>query len=610
MLDSFLDAIKIPNRPGFEEWCENNVSLSSDYAAKSGPFSLSLTPYMKHIYSCLDHNSGIKRVTLMMGSQLGKTQMSLNFILYRQDILPGPMMFVLPTIKKSQEFSRERMKPMFDNTPVVRRLTQKVAGQAESQTVVMKKFTGGFIKLVGSNSPSDLSSTPIRDLLLDETDRFTKDVKGEGDPIGLALKRTTSFHNSIVIDTSTPTIHNDSLIEEAFNKSTRYFYYVPCPYCQERQILEIENLSVGGYECQECKKKIEDQRYKTWMLDEGKWITKDPETEHVGFHLSQLYAPYLFVTWAQILKEKEEALEDPEKMKVFKNTALAVTYQEIGESAEWKDVMEKTTMDYREGVIWEDTVAVTMAVDCQKDHLVYEVRGWQKKLVSYSVLRGTIVGAIGEESGKEGLEELIAREFKEEGEGGRTHKIDKTLIDSSYDTADVYTFCKAYSHYQVAPIKGVDQQAFAVSIPTKTALRDSGRRMRKRGLFFYKIGTSLLKKRIYSIFNMSDENYQNEKVWRRIFYPKSYDREWFEQLCAEQLIVVRNKITNQSKRVWKKKRERNEALDLAVYNLAAAHLLQLEDDAIAEKLKNRAKDEKPEKKKKSPRKESSLEIGL
>ena len=603
--NSFLEKVRIPPRPTFENWCEENIYLSTKFAAKAGPFSLELTPYMKFIYECLNHDSEIKEITLMMGSQLGKTQMNLNYMLFRQDIAPGPMMYIMPTIKNALVFSRERAGPMFDATKVIRMKIDQasVKGKAISQTMAIKNLPGGFVMFVGSNSASDLTSTPVRDILFDEMDRYAKDVAGEGSPVKLAMKRTTTFHNSVVLKTSTPTIRDDSFVEDSFQHSTKFYYYVPCPLCTSYQILEIENLRESGYLCGICEKIINDGEYKREMLAKGEWRTRDEKTNHYGFHLSQLYAPYMFVKWKNLYKERMEALNDVEKLKVFCNTVLAITYQEAGESANWKTVRDRTTRDYRLKVVWPETIAITMAVDCQMDHLVYEVRGWKENMVSYSLCKGVVVGAIGEGSAQKALEELVNDVYLDEFE--QEHKVDKVLIDSSYDTVDVYSFCRLFSRSLVSPIKGVDELNYPISLPIRVVLRKSGKKFSQAGLFFYKIGTSLLKKRIYSIFNLNDNDYENDQTWRRVFFPKSYEKEWFEQLCAERLITVRNKITNQSKKVWKKVRERNEALDLAVYNLAAAHLLQIDDPNYAKK-KMKAQVKKP----KSRKKRSSLEIGL
>ena len=56
------------------------------------------------------------------------------------------------------------------------------------------------------------------------------------------------------------------------------------------------------------------------------------------------------------------------------------------------------------------------------------------------------------------------------------------------------------------------------------------------------------------------------------------DKEYFEQLTSEKLITVYDKGV--PKRIWKKMRARNEALDLEVYATAAYYTLQADENTI------------------------------
>ena len=76
----------------------------------------------------------------------------------------------------------------------------------------MKHFPGGYLALVGANSPAGLASRPIRVLLCDEVDRYG--VTKEGDPLKLAIQRTQNFGNREIILVSTPTIKGASKIDD------------------------------------------------------------------------------------------------------------------------------------------------------------------------------------------------------------------------------------------------------------------------------------------------------------------------------------------------------------------------------------------------------------
>lgn len=68
------------------------------------------------------------------------------------------------------------------------------------------QFDGMYLVIVGSNSPSQLASRPIRNLFLVEVDKYPGASKKESDPISLATERTKTFRNRKIFKTSTPTL--------------------------------------------------------------------------------------------------------------------------------------------------------------------------------------------------------------------------------------------------------------------------------------------------------------------------------------------------------------------------------------------------------------------
>jgi phage terminase large subunit GpA-like protein len=62
-------------------------------------------------------------------------------------------------------------------------------------------------------------------------DGFPSDVDGEGDPVALAERRTTTFARRKILLTSTPTVKDFSRIEAEYLRSDQRRFYVPCPKC-------------------------------------------------------------------------------------------------------------------------------------------------------------------------------------------------------------------------------------------------------------------------------------------------------------------------------------------------------------------------------------------
>ena len=60
-------------------------------------------------------------------------------------------------------------------------------------TINLKTFPGGVLRLTGANSAAGLRAMPAKILILDEVDGYPPEVGGEGNPVDLAIARTSSF---------------------------------------------------------------------------------------------------------------------------------------------------------------------------------------------------------------------------------------------------------------------------------------------------------------------------------------------------------------------------------------------------------------------------------
>ena len=186
---------------------------------------------------------------------------------------PGPILVVQPTMGMADAFSKDRIMPLFRDTPVLNdKLSSKLRDKsifATNNTIHNKHFPGGHLTIVGSNSPAQLASRPIQFLMVDEVDRFPASAGQEGDPVQLAVMRTTTFRNRKILLTSTPTVKGYSRIESAFLESDQRYYWVKCPYCENYQKLvweqvrwENEDYTTAGYYCLHCDEELTD--YDRW----------------------------------------------------------------------------------------------------------------------------------------------------------------------------------------------------------------------------------------------------------------------------------------------------------------------------------------------------------
>ena len=146
-------------------------------------------------------------------------------------------MLVMPTVDGAKRTSKTRIDPMFAAIPELKGVISDRRSKDASNTTLMKEFQGGVLVLKGANSAIGLRSMPGRYIFLDEIDAYKGDVEGEGDPVNLAIKRTSTFNRRKIFMVSTPTIQSVSRIEYEYEQSDQRHYMVPCPYCNKRRSL-------------------------------------------------------------------------------------------------------------------------------------------------------------------------------------------------------------------------------------------------------------------------------------------------------------------------------------------------------------------------------------
>lgn len=573
--------IRPPLKLKVSEWAERERRLSSDVSPEPGVWSNDRTPYLVEIMDCMN-DPRIQEVTVMTSSQVGKTTSKENILGYIGQIDPGPTMSVEPRVEDAEDFSKDRFDPMVRDTPSLTAIFGDQKTKTSGSTILKKKFWGGFVKFGGANSPASLAAKSIRYLLMDEIDRFPASAGEEGDPIQLAIKRTNNFYNRKIFRWSTPTIKGRSKIEDAYEKSDMRRYMVKCPHCFEEIILSFKQLrwenddhETTVYQCQECTAII-DESIKPILLKEGRWVAEKPTKAHAGFWLNELYSPWK--KWADIVKDWLDAQGDNEKLKVFINTSLAETWEIKGEAPEWKRIYQRREL-YKFGSVNPKVVFLTCAVDVQANRLEVEVKGWCRRKESYSIEYRIFEGDTTKEDVWDKLREMFHEQW--ESEDGRLHAIRMMGIDSGYNTQMVYDFVRQCPPNRAIALKGMEHLDAIYSLPKAIDINSKKGKRVKRGLRVWGVGTHIIKAELYGVLRQ-DEITEEDLARTNGQYPMSYchfpqyGEEYFRQLTAESLI--KNK---KGQAEWVKNYERNEALDLHVYNRAVAAIIGL--DQFSEK---------------------------
>ncbi len=279
----------------------------------------------------------IETVVVMSSAQIGKTEIINNVVGYHIHLDPSPILLLQPTLEMAEAWSKDRFAPMLRDTEALRGLVKDPRARDSGNTLLHKRFPGGHITMAGANSPSSLASRPIRLVLCDEVDRYPASAGTEGDPVSLAKKRSTTFWNRKLLLTSTPTIKGASRIEAAFEQSDQRRFHVPCLHCGEYQALtwhqvkwesdsERHRVETAHYECGQCGAALYDSD-KPEMLSAGIWIATAPFTGTAGFHISELYSP-----WVTLAADRRGILKGQEAAGDIKNVGQYLAGRNLGRS--------------------------------------------------------------------------------------------------------------------------------------------------------------------------------------------------------------------------------------------------------------------------------------
>lgn len=552
--------------------------LSSESSFRTGSFSVDDAPYQREPMDTMSDPT-VRAMVCRWGSQLGKTIMLNAFVGYRVDQDPGPMLMLQPTLEMAEAWSKDRLAPMLRDTPRLRGKIASARSRDSNNTLLHKSFPGGHITIAGANSPAGLASRPIRDLLQDEVDRYSKTAGAEGDPSAIAESRTATFPNAKNVKVSSPT-EKGSAIDQAWELSDQRWYIVPCPHCGHEQKLEFggkdtkyglkweaRKPETAHYVCAACSCVIEETD-KPLMLKRGRWVPENPDSKIPGFTLSALYSP--FFPWSRLVERWLRDKTDPLKLQTFVNTMLCENWEETGESVTahiLESRMDK--LPERENGIDEDgkpvivklvpaaAAVLTRSVDVQGDRLETTVWAWGEGEECWRIDFDLLPGDPATNTPWIQLDALLGKKY--EHESGALLPCAVTFIDSGgHHSKQAYEFARGRVRRRVFAIKGSSLQQ-GVPLLSKPARNVAAK------VVTYSVGSFSGKEVLMSRLSRVHESGPGY-----IHLPSDIDPQHLDQFLNEKLIT--RFVKGRPIRQWAKNGP-NEQIDLWVYAYAALHAL-------------------------------------
>ena len=545
------------------QWADEFRYLSVEAASEPGKWSTSRAEYQRDMMDAIKLS---ERVVIMTAAQVGKSELLLNTLGFFIHYDPCPILMLQPTIQMAEDFSKDRLAPMIRDTPV---LTERVAdpkSRTSGNTLLHKNFTGGHVTLVGTNSPSSLASRPIRVLLCDEVDRYPASSGDEGDPLTLAIKRTSNFWNRRIIMVSTPKMKQTSRIEPAYLASTQEEWCVPCPKCGELQPYSWDRMiyrevTEPVMRCIKCGKEFGESE---WKAGTGSWIA-GAEHSTRGFHLNAFASPW--VQWPEIVSAYHEAYEvGEEALKGWTNMFLGESY-ETSEGVIEVETINDNCEEYPKlpdgsQAVPEDVLLLTCGVDVQDDRLELEVVGWGLGNQSWGIEYRILYGNPGSADVWKDLDVFLAKPFRKR--TGEELIIACTCIDSAgHNTDAVYKFTKPRTRRRIFPIVGRGSWGMP-------SVRKPSRNNRLRVPLFT-LGVSTIKGTLHTRLRAKKGeggycHFPNRK-------DTGYDEVYFSGLLSERMVIRRGRGRELVRWELRQDKMRNEPLDCRVYAMGAYEIL-------------------------------------
>lgn len=569
-----------------------------------------LTPYAVPIAEQFGKDPKYRRVVGVMAAQMAKTETFMDIIGERLDNRPAPILYVGP----SKEFVTDQFEPrLVELFRQASSLRGKVLGgiDGKRQKKTLKRVAGVRLRLAHAGSSTALKSDPAAFALVDEYDEMLRDVRGQGDPLGLIEARGDTYADFVTGIVSTPSlgmveIERDeasglefwkvadeesisSPIWRLWQSGTRHHWTWPCPHCGDYFVPRFSLLRYpkNATPAQarreaflicphpECGGVIEES-HKVTMNARGRYVApgqtidkegtvtgEAPDSTTLSFWVSGLCSP--FVSFGQRAETYLTALRSNESAKI--QTATNAAFGEVyvdgsGDLPEWEAIFNGR-MPYPAMSVPNEARYLTCGIDVQKNRLIPVVRAWGARASSWLIYQGEIYGDTSQPEVWRDLAEFLTAPID-----GRLIKL--AFLDSGFRPGKkftvpvnrVYEFCRKHRRF-VFPTKGSSHVLLRPLVKSTIEVTQQGK-VAKYGLDLIRV----------------DTDHWKSFVHERMVWPPDQPGFWHihqdvtEDYCR-QLVAEARVITPSGKPQWVERSRENHFLDAEALASAAAFMLNV-----------------------------------
>lgn len=551
--EAWIRAWTIPAKLTVSQWADTRPrKIAKGAGAEPGDWHTSRNPMLREIMDALSDHSPVRLVDFKKSAQIGATEVGINWTGYVIDRGLDSMIVAQPVKDLARSWATTKFDPAVGLMP-------ELQAKLESDNTLEKRFPGGTLWVIWTNSSNQLRQRTARYIFMDEVDEYPDDLGDQGGADEQLAARAMSYSDRAkVYRACTPTVAGRSKIDKGFVAGDQRYYQLRCPRCGQHQRLHRDRLNVDGtFTCAINGCTIE-EHHKTSMLversacagcgevpvrlidhverdgvivyadecacsyvidppapDGAFWLpTHDNgDRTHRSYHAWAAYTPEgLGLTWKEIADRRAAAEADPAKQAAYDNLVCGETHEGERKAQDASEVEQLAEPGVHLGTVPDGALILTIGIDCAHDRFEIHVIGWGRgqrgRIVDYAIVDG-------DPSKPDGYGELDAyMQGVWHNVHGKAMHVSAVAIDGGNWTEMVAQYVKSKvnfsgSHRMVAVGDGYRKQAMylvrgrsekkserAVYRPAKTEVNQREKTV-ARSVGLWGVGTSVIKHLIY-----------------------------------------------------------------------------------------------------------------
>jgi phage terminase large subunit GpA-like protein len=445
--DSLFEAYNLDPILPHCEWAEENMVFEDrSVSPVPGKLSLANSPHLRLPLQLLDRDN-TTQVWCQWASQLGKTLMLYLAMAYKIKNDPAVCILYLPKENMVKQALSTKIMPNLKSMPKVWKTLEQFQNIAHTGRTDKRSnflpFPGGSLSILGIYSSTNRKSISAPYIFFDECGEMESEAMAES----LERQKAYELTGTLAVGVSTIVHDEDGICTYSNNADCILEYQLICPNCEQPFYPSSDNFkydkeAIGEalrksafIECPNCSHAIYDEERRQLLYD-GKnteWIPTKGDIESArtfGLKASTFHS--LFTSLGKICEELVACADDPSKLGTFYRGYFNEFYTSEAERPTPATALLNNAVDLNPFEVPDDTVALYLSVDSQKDHF------WVLGVAYSPEKRGTLVYAERVETFGD-IVTLFEREWYCKDEQPYKQGVRRVIVDSGgYKELDTY----------------------------------------------------------------------------------------------------------------------------------------------------------------------------